>query len=331
MPATSDLVVVRADPFNAEVRLSSLSEGGVTPNERFYVRSHFPVPAIDASAWRLRVHGLVRKPLSLGLEDLRQMTLREEAVTLECAGNGRSLFRPKIEGEPWALGAVSTAVWKGVSLGAVLASAGLEARATHVVFRAAEGFERGLSRTEARQTLLVFEMNGRPLPAAHGHPVRAIVPGWYAVASVKWLTEIEATDRPFEGHFQTDRYVYEWPDRREPVTHQKVRSVITYPEDGAAVRAGRFVIRGLAWSGATPVTRVEVGLGSGRWTEAALRGAHRHAWKQWELTAQVERPGRLVIRTRATDGSGQSQPEHAEWNRLGYGNNSIQAVAVRVV
>ena len=174
-------------------------------------------------------------------------------------------------------------------------------------------------------------MNGKPLPPDHGHPVRAIVPGWYGIASVKWLTEIEATDRPFEGHFQTDRYVYEWPDRREPVTHQRVRSLVTYPEDGATVRAGRFVIRGLAWSGAAPVTRVEVGLGSGRWTEAALKGTHRHAWKQWELTAQVERPGRLVIRSRATDGNGQTQPEHEEWNRLGYGNNSIQTVAVRVV
>jgi len=323
--------VVREDPLNCEVRLGRLADGAVTPNERFYIRSHFPVPAIKAGEWRLQVRGLVRSPLSLSLDDLRKMPAREDVVTLECAGNGRSLFRPKIEGEPWGLGAVSTAVWKGVSLASVLDAAGLQKSTSHLVFRAAEGFERGLSRNEGRQTLLAFEMNGRPLPPDHGHPVRAIVPGWYAVASVKWLTEIEATDRPFEGHFQTDRYVYEWPDRSEPVTHQKVRSLITQPEDGAAVRAGRFVIRGLAWSGSAPVTRVDVSLGSGRWTEAALSGSHRHAWKQWEMTAQVERPGRLTIRSRATDASGQTQPEHAPWNRLGYGNNSIQTVAVRVV
>ncbi len=324
--------MVREDPLNCEVRLGRLVEGAVTPNERFYIRSHFPGPAIKPGEWRLWVRGLVRSPLSLSLDDLRKLpNPREEAVTLECAGNGRSFFRPKIEGEPWVLGAVSTAVWKGVSLTSVLDAAGLQKTASHLVFRAADGFERGLSRDEARLALLAFEMNGRPLPPDHGHPVRAIVPGWYAVASVKWLTEIEATDRPFEGHFQTDRYVYEWPDRREPVTHQKVRAVITQPEDGASVRAGRFVIRGLAWSGLAPVTRVEVSLGSGRWTEAAVRGSHRHAWKQWEMTAQVERPGRLTIRSRATDASGQTQPEHAPWNRLGYGNNSIQTVAVRVV
>ena len=322
---------MRGEPLNAEVRLSRLAEGGITPNERFYIRSHFAPPAIAAADWRLVVHGLVHNPLSLSLDDLRKMPAREEAVTLECAGNGRSLFRPKIEGEPWALGAVSTAAWKGVALSGVLSAAGLQAGATHLVFRGAEGFERGLGRAEARQTLLAYEMNGRPLPQEHGRPVRAVVPGWYAVASVKWLNEIEVTDRPFEGHFQTDRYVYEWPDRREPVTLQKVRSLIVEPEDGAAVRAGRFVIRGLAWSGAGAITRVDVSLGSGRWTEAATRGTHRHAWKQWELTAQVERPGRLIIRSRATDASGKTQPERAEWNRLGYGNNSIQTVAVRVV
>ncbi len=327
----ADLVVVREDPFNAEVRLSRLSEGGVTPNERFYVRSHFTTPSIDATDWRLRVHGMVGKELSLGLDDLRQMPVREEAVTLECAGNGRSMFRPKVEGEPWALGAVSTAAWKGAPLSGVLGAAGLDARAKHLVFRAAEGFERSLSLDEARQAMVVFEMNGRPLPVEHGHPVRLVVPGWYAVASVKWLTDVEVTDRPFEGHFQTDRYVYEWPDRREPVTQLKVRSLVTHPEDGSAVRAGRFVIRGLAWSGMGAVTRVEVSLGSGRWAEAALRGSGRYAWRQWELTAQVERPGRLAIRSRATDASGQTQPEHAEWNRLGYGNNSIQTVSVRVV
>ncbi len=324
-------MVVREDPLNCEVRLGRLAEGAVTPNERFYIRSHFPVPAIKPGEWRLQVRGLVRSPLSLSLDDLRKMPAREDVVTLECAGNGRSLFRPKIEGEPWGLGAVSTAVWKGVSLASVLDAAGLQKSTSHLVFRAAEGFERGLSRNEGRQTLLAFEMNGRPLPPDHGHPVRAIVPGWYAVASVKWLTEIEATDRPLEGHFQTDRYVYELPDSREPVTHQKVRSLITQPEDAATVRAGRFVIRGLAWSGSAPVTRVDVSLGSGRWTEAALSGSHRHAWKQWEMTAQVERPGRLTIRSRATDASRQTQPEHAPWNRLGYGNNSIQTVAVRVV
>jgi DMSO/TMAO reductase YedYZ molybdopterin-dependent catalytic subunit len=118
-------VVVKEDPLNCEVRLGRLAEGAVTPNERFYIRSHFPVPAINPGEWRLQVRGLVRNPLGLALDDLRKLPAREDAVTLECAGNGRSFFRPKIEGEPWALGAVSTAVWKGVALRSVLDAAGL--------------------------------------------------------------------------------------------------------------------------------------------------------------------------------------------------------------
>jgi DMSO/TMAO reductase YedYZ molybdopterin-dependent catalytic subunit len=325
-----DLIVRRADPLNCEVALPRLILGAVTPNDRFYIRSHFPVPATDPERWHLRVHGLVKTPLELSLRQIRRMPSQKRVVTLECAGNGRSFFDPPIEGEQWALGAVSTAEWKGVSLSAVLRRAGLPAGATHLVFRGADGpFERGLSLADARHAhvLLAYAMNGKPLPAHHGNPLRVIVPGWYGVASVKWLTEIEVTGGHFEGYFQTERYIY---GSSEAVTQMRVRSLITTPVDHATVGAGKLVVRGLAWSGWGRVARVELAVDGGPWRRARLFGSSAHAWRRWEQTVQVGRSSQTVIRSRATDASGATQPDQAAWNPLGYGNNSIQLVTIAV-
>lgn len=319
--------MVRADPLNCEVRIGRLVKGAVTPNDRFYIRSHFPTPAIDPRTWRLRVHGLVERELSLDLDDVRKMPSMTQTVTLECAGNGRTLFTPAIEGEPWTLGAVSTATWRGVLLSHFLAAAGVRSGATHLVFRGAEGFERGLSLDEAAKTVLAHEMNGEPLPAEHGSPLRAVVPGWYAVASVKWLTEIEVTDRPFDGYYQTQRYVYA---EGEPVTRQKVRSLIVAPTERARLAPGRLEVRGVAWSGAASISRVDVRVGDEPWTEAQLIPSDPDAWTLWRLTTRAVPPGRVTLQSRATDATGATQPEQAEWNRLGYGNNSIQKVTVEV-
>jgi DMSO/TMAO reductase YedYZ molybdopterin-dependent catalytic subunit len=185
-------------------------------------------------------------------------------VTLECAGNGRSFFDPPVAGEQWRFGAASTAEWTGVALVEILDRAGLAAAAHDLVFRGADAglvdgstapvrFERSLSVDDARGSgaLVAYAMNGEPLPLQHGCPVRLIVPGWYAVASVKWLTEIEAIGDPFEGFYQTDRYIYERErDGRilhEPVRLQQVRALITEPTDGELVTAGDLVVRGVAW------------------------------------------------------------------------------------
>ena len=310
-----------------------MAEGAVTPNGRFYIRSHFPVPEIDAERWRLQVRGLVKEPQSLSLSELTGMRARTIPVTLECAGNGRSMFDPPIEGEPWALGAVSTAEWTGVPLFEVLNRAGVESTARHLVLRSADSFERGISLEDAREVplLLAYAMNGEPLPAQHGYPLRAIVPAWYAVASVKWLTEIEVTEQPFDGYFQTQRYMYEWPGGRAPVKYQKVRSLITSPEDGETIPTGELTIRGLAWSGGHPVGQVHVSIDHGDWVQARLLDLPaRYAWRSWELATSIDQVGEVVISSRATDVSRETQPEEADWNRLGYGNNSIQRVAVTV-
>jgi len=321
----ADLVVRRADPLNCEVRLSRLVDGVVTPNDRFYIRNHFPVPAIDPERWRLRVHGLVTEPLEISLPQLTRMPAQRLRVTLECAGNGRSMFDPRIEGEPWGLGAVSTAEWTGVALSEILGRSGVDPTASHLVFRGADGFERGLG--VETQVLLAYEMNGRPLPSNHGYPLRAIVPGWYAVAGVKWLSEIEVANRPFAGHYQVERYIF---DSGTPVTLMRIRSLITEPEDGAHIELGDLTIEGVAWSGSSPIARVDVSVGDGDWIAADLLGQpDRYAWRRWRLVTRIDRPAELELRSRASDSSGSPQPAQAEWNRLGYGNNSIQTVTVR--
>jgi DMSO/TMAO reductase YedYZ molybdopterin-dependent catalytic subunit len=155
------------------------------------------------------------------------------------------------------------------------------------------------------------------------------------VASVKWLTEIEVISGLFSGHYQTETYFFEWQRGeqvvREPVSLQRVRSLITEPEPDSEVEQGELPIRGVAWSGAAPIARVEVRIGGGPWQDARLVGGRkRHSWQGWELIARLEQPGSTVISARATDMASRTQPDSPEWNRLGYGNNAIQKVRVDV-
>jgi DMSO/TMAO reductase YedYZ molybdopterin-dependent catalytic subunit len=342
------LVVQRAHPLNGETSIPALIGGVVMPNPRFYVRNHFQIPRLDQSTWRLKVDGLVERPLSLSLRDLVKMPSHNSFVTLECAGNGRSMFNPQVNGEQWNLGAVSTAEWTGVPLLELLDRAGVKACAREVVFRGADSgnldgsiepvrFERSLSLDDARgsEALLAYAMSGEALPIQHGYPLRLIVPSWYAMASVKWLTEIDVISEPLRGHFQTETYFFEWQRSgqlvREPVSLQRVRSLITEPEPDAKVEQGEIPLRGVAWSGAAPIARVEVSIGGGPWRGARLIGERkRHSWQRWELIARLEQRGSIVISVRATDMAGRTQPDLAEWNRLGYGNNAIQKIRVDV-
>jgi anti-anti-sigma factor len=341
------MIVHRPHPLNCETSIPALIGGVVMPNARFYVRNHFQIPNVDPSTWRLNVVGLVERPLCLSLQDLVKMPSQTQFVTLECAGNGRSLLSPRVNGEQWNLGAVSTAEWTGVPLAEVLNRAGVKGGAREVVFRGADSgkldessepilFERSLSMDDARgaEALLAYAMNGETLPIEHGYPLRVVVPGWYAVASVKWLTEIEVISGLFRGHYQTETYFFESQRGeqvvREPVSLQRVRSLITEPEPDSVVEQSELPIRGVAWSGAAPIARVEVRINGGPWQDARLVGERRrHSWQGWELIAHLERPGSTVISARATDMASRTQPD-SEWNRLGYGNNAIQQVRVDV-
>jgi DMSO/TMAO reductase YedYZ molybdopterin-dependent catalytic subunit len=345
----SGLVVRREHPLNCETSIPRLMGGVLMPTAHFYIRNHFHAPSIGPDSYQLTVGGLVERTLSLSMRELRAMRSRSLIVTLECAGNGRTRFDPPLGGEKWDLGAVSTAEWTGVPLAELLESAGVRTNACEVIFRAADGgmvdghaqpirFERSLRLDDAHlpAALLAYAMNGEPLPIQHGYPLRLIVPNWYAVTSVKWLTEIELIDRQFSGFFQADRYFYEWNRGgevvAEPVTLQRVRSLITEPGSGQQVQRGPTTIRGVAWSGAAAIARVEVRVAGGSWQEARLVGdATRGSWRWWELITRLDEPGAFTLSARATDQAGRSQPEQAEWNRLGYGNNSIQQVPIQVV
>jgi DMSO/TMAO reductase YedYZ molybdopterin-dependent catalytic subunit len=340
----SGLIVRNADPLNCEAEISALGDEAVTPNEDFYIRNHFVAPELDGATWRLEVGGLVERSLRLSLEDLQSLPARAMTVTLECAGNGRAFLDPPVAGEQWALGAVGTAVWTGVLLSEVLARAGIRPGAREVLFKGADGssaeqpgaasrFDRSLTLDEASETevLLAYAMNAEPLPVQHGYPVRAIVPGWYGVASVKWLHEIALIDNSFVGHFQTNRYVYEWERdgaiQKEPLRHQRVRALITHPSAGQVVDCGEVSVRGFAWSGVAPVARVDISVNGGAWQQATLSGAgSRHHWRPWRLGARVDRSGPSTVCARAFDEAGRAQPEQPEWNRLGYGNNAIHEV-----
>jgi DMSO/TMAO reductase YedYZ molybdopterin-dependent catalytic subunit len=282
------------------------------------------------------------------MRDLTTMRSETLVATMECAGNGRYWLDPPVDGEKWRLGAVSTAEWTGVPLVEVLDRAGVRPDARELVFRGADGgpvegrgtiaFERSLAVDTAResQAVLAYAMNGEPLPIQHGYPVRLIVPSWYGVASVKWLTSIEAIADPFDGYFQAEKYWYEVPrgDRivREPVTLQRVRAMITEPSADAELPCGDLAVRGVAWSGAAPIARVEVSIDGGVWQDARLVGdRHRHGWQWWELLTRLERPGVTSLRARATDLAGRIQPDKPDWNRFGYGNNAAAELKVRLV
>jgi DMSO/TMAO reductase YedYZ molybdopterin-dependent catalytic subunit len=347
LAAQAGLVVHEAEYLNCETP-PALLDGALTPTAQFYRRSHFPTPVLDPSAWRLDVRGMVRQPLGLSLHELTQMPAETAEVTLECAGNGRTLFRPQAPGVQWGFGAVGTAEWTGPLLTDVLARAGVKPDACEVVFGGADRgmvdgvphpirFERSLPVRDAMESgaLLAYAMNGHPLPARHGYPLRLVVPGWYAVASVKWLTDIRVVAEPFRGFFQDGHYVYEWNRDgirvREPIRLTQVRAVITRPAAGQKVPCGTMTVRGVAWSGAAPIARVDVSVADGPWQKARLIGMPAtHGWQRWEFLASGLRPGQTPIRARATDLAGRKQPEQPEWNGLGYAANFIHEVRVQL-
>jgi DMSO/TMAO reductase YedYZ molybdopterin-dependent catalytic subunit len=344
------LEMIHAAPYNAEAPPEALS-GEITPTSLHYVRSNFALPAHDGT---LTIGGAVGRPTSLTLDDLRAAPAVERAVTLECAGNGRLEMRPLPTGEPWGDYAVSTARWTGVRLSDVLEQVHPVAEAVDVRFEGADHgsyhlhpilpqsdkgdltFVRALpvavAADPAAEILIAYEMNGEPLRPDHGAPFRLVVPHWYAVASVKWLHRIDVLTSPYVGEFQTGHYIYEWPDRpHEPVTLMRVRARITDPAPATVLAPGTHTVRGKAWSGTGPITKVEVSFtGEGEWHTAELlppQGAYQ--WQDWtfEWAAEV---GRHSLRARATDTPGNVQPDVPPWNRLGYGNNAVEVSFVDV-
>ena len=336
-------VVVRANPRNVETPALALG-AFLTPSADRFVRSNFAVPRIARRNHRVRVRGLVQRAVELHVDELLSLPQRTITVTTECAGNGRTSLSPLPPGEPWERGAVSTAAWTGVPLSMLLERAGIRPGAVEVVAtgmdcgRVAGGrsaYARSVPLAVALHpdTLVALSMNGGPLLPAHGAPIRLVVPGWYGMASVKWLAHLEVRGEPFVGYFQSERYVYREVGRAPaPVTRMRVKSMFTSPLAGSRARMAPMRVCGFAWSGAGRIARVEVAFAGGEgWTEAHLVGADEpHAWRAWEAIWSPGWRGRHVLRCRATDDTGEVQPDLARWNELGYGANGVQSIAVEV-
>ncbi len=322
----------------------------VTPAGLHYLLIHYDIPAFDPETWRLEIGGHVERPLSLSLEDLRNRPAVTEPVTLECAGNGRALFDDRPVSQPWLLEAVGTASWTGTPLGPLLDEAGLADHTVDLVFtgldRGIEGdeehaYERGLPVAEARRrdVMLAYAMNGQPLLPQHGAPVRLIVPGWYGMTHVKWLSSIRATDEAFDGYQNTVAYRFRRSeddpgiplDRIQPRALMIPPGIPVFPERERRLVAGAVTLEGRAWSGGGLIERVEVSTdGAATWKDAELGPElGEHAWRGWTFP-WVAAHGEHELACRATDVMGATQPDEAEANTGGYANNGIQRVRVTV-
>lgn len=350
----SDMVVHEEAPFNAEPPPAALADRPRTPLDTFYSRNHGPIPDIDPDRWRLRVDGLVERPLELSLDRLREdFEPAEVDATLECAGNRRAglVGVRAIPGEAvWGPGAISTASFQGVRLADVLDAAGLEPEAAHIAFAAPDVAPRAdppqpyggsipVGKAARPEVLLAWAMNGQPLPRVHGAPLRAVVPGWIGARSVKWLTRVTARTTPSDNYFQATAYrilpADADPDRVDPgdgfsLGPVALNCAILQPQDGALQSSGPTRVTGYALAAPDrAVVRVDVSANGGRtWKQADLDAdAAPWTWRTWH--ASLDLPiGEFELAARAWDATGATMPETPAqlWNPKGYGNNSWATV-----
>ena len=358
-PMALERIQRSAAPLNLETPLAALDRF-ITPTNLFYVRNHFAVPALQTNTWRLRVVGAVERELNLTLDDMRRMTSRSVTLTYECAGNSRASLNPAVRGVQWGGGAVSTTEWTGVSLIDVLDRAGLRQNAVDVVLEGADRGEitaeprtpgvipyaRSIPLAKARQAdvVLAYRMGNADVPANHGFPLRrASIPGWYGMASVKWLTRIVVADRPYNGYFQSlDYSIYE---RRQdlvtvtPLTQMQVKSIIASPAAMRRIAPNTAVrVHGAAWTGESEVTRVESQQqrrhrphGAPGPTRAVLDTARAHCWRLWEFPWRTPaQAGRVMLLSRATDARGHTQPMTRDTDRRNYMINHVLPAEIDV-
>jgi len=354
-PGKRSMLVHNDFPEDLEAPAETLNSF-LTPVDRFFVRQHLPRPRINAAEWRLAIAGMVSTPLTFSLDDLRKLPQHKLPATLECAGNGRGYFRPRIPGLQWTKGAVGNAEWAGPRIADLLQRAGMDAKAAYVDFDGADvgagqtpDFIRSIPvrKCTHTDTILALTMNGEPIPDLHGFPARLIVPGWDGASWVKWVTRITASSESSKGFYFATAYRYPKfpvapgaaarPEDMEVIEAMPVKSIFTAPAAGsssepARLPKGRATLAGLAWCGENKIARVEVSTDAGAsWLDAALgRENFRYAWRLWQFEWTPPGPGYYTLCVRATDSAGRMQPIEAPWNPSGYLWNSIERIAALV-
>lgn len=353
-PLPPELFTLRGT--NAETNFAALrGTGPLTPVDRFFVRNHTSTPYVDAGGWRLRVwgDGLAGGPVELSYERLRALRAVERTLFVECAGNGRSFYDTQqgqpVGGTAWTLGAIGVARWRGARLADVLRLAGVTRGAVDVLPRGLddEVVANGVNLGRVRRplpaakalddVLLAYEMNGEPLPPDHGGPVRLVVPEWTGISSIKWVGDIEVSGEPLYSPWNTDMYRMFGPqypvDGGPAVTRQTLKSAFEL-ELGATVSVHRTgLLTGRSWSGAAPVTEVEVSTDGGvHWRPARLHDAPRRgSWVRWSVPWTPRVTGATSLLARATDATGRTQPETSVPNTHGYLFDAVVRHPVTVV
>jgi sulfite oxidase len=357
--AAGKLIVRQKSPLNAEPRLADLAQSWITPTPEFYVRNHGSIPTIAAATYRLKVEGLVGKPLTLSLRALAGRFPAAAAVaTMTCAGNRRYEHSKvkKVGGVQWREGAVGNARWQGVRLSDVLKAAGLKPEAKHIWFDgldeidhkgktirfgASIPLEKAMADAKSMPgTLLCTRMNGQPLTPEHGAPLRAVVPGYIGARSAKWLGRIVVSDRPSPNHFLADAYkLVTEGDTLElaeagPIYTMPLNAAICTPAAGVKLNSGTVRVTGYALPAGRPgrsVARVELSTDDGRtFQRAKITSARReYCWVLWTADVRVSPKSRQLI-VRCRDSAGHVQPRTVPWNMKGYMYNAWHRVPVSV-
>jgi DMSO/TMAO reductase YedYZ molybdopterin-dependent catalytic subunit len=344
---------------NAEMRWEAMAgQDYLVPVDRFFVRNHTRTPLVNADTWRLRLFGTglrgsptAHAPIEFSYQDLLDMPAKSLTASIECAGNGRGFFASQqqqtVSGTPWRLGAVGVARWRGVRLATVLRRAGLTRGAVDVMPQGLDDdfvtggvnlgpVRRPLPVAKAiHDALLVYEMNGQPLPPDHGFPARLVVPSWVGISSIKWVGQIEVSAAPLFSPWNTQFYRLfgpDYPAEGTPVDRQVVKSAFELAWN-ASLPAGRtHLLRGRSWSGNGHIRRVEVSTDDGAtWGRARPVGAQTgQGWQRWEFRWRPPAAGLYTLRARATDVTGATQPARTPYNTLGYLFGAIVAHPVSV-
>ena len=343
----ADLITLSPSPKDLETPTVDFIDE-ITPVEHFFVRSHTMIPPVKLTEWKLEIAGLAKTPLSLTLADLRKLPRAEMVSVLECAGNGRAFYQPTVAGAQWRFGSVGNARWTGVRLKDILDKSGVKPGVTQLLLTGADEplgsmpkFQRTVEIAKAMHpdTLLAWEMNGKPLTPEHGFPLRVIAPGWAGDSWVKWLTRIELLDHDFDGFWMKTAYRHPAkhvapgtavdPKDLVPVTDLNVKSIIAHPGDWAV--PGMVTVQGVAWSNASPVTKVDISTDNGKnWLPAKLTGTpSKYGFRKWSFAWKAS-AGQYILLSRATNAAGQTQPIEPEWNPSGYLNNASQPIPVTV-